>query len=188
MDSGGGIIEHHSQNEWESLIVNIRDQLLHYAMMKTRNWTQAEDLVSLTIEKCLRARTKFIKGSNFRSWIYTCLHNNWNSSLRAKKRSRVSDKTLDDISNSIVFTAPESSTEIVLANEIIVKIAREIEHRESCFLVWLDGKTYEEAAAIQQITVGTIKSRLWRAKAKLRGILGEDGLGIEPGPISDSIG
>lgn len=184
----GAPAEQHSEIEWGQMLVDIREELLHYSIKKTRDHTQAEELVSITIEKCWRSRDRFVKGTNFRAWMYTCLNNHWMSYFRRKRRS--SEETIEDLEQThpIIVSIPESTSDLVLANEIIVKIAREIECRETCFLCWLDGRTYEEIAAIQQITVGTVKSRLWRAKEKLRGILGEGGINSEEGRENDQIG
>lgn len=166
---------HHSVAEWNAMIVGVRDELLAFAYRGTDgNRPKAEDLVQKTLEKCLRSRTQFVKGTHFKAWIYRCLKNNMIGDYRARRRQ--SPLALDDLEHFAPSTIiiRDHSDERVLANEIIVVLARDLpDSREVCFMVWLDGKTYDEAAAALNISIGTVKSRLWRARKKVLRILGE---------------
>lgn len=157
---------HHTETEWGQMLIQIRPEILAYSLKELRHKSHAEDLVSQTIEKAWRSRLLYTKDTNFKGWIYTCLKNN----LNGNRRGKYSQKTVD-IDSTHISTA-EQTTTTVLANEVIVKIARlNPEQRDVCFCVWLDGMSYEETARRYGVSIGTIKSRLWRVREKLRGRL-----------------
>ncbi len=164
--------EPHNEEEWGKLLVEIRVELLHYSIKKLGSKARAEDLVSQTIEKAWRSRLMYKKDSNFRAWIYTVLSNFTNGEFRRTKKLA----SLDDIEVTLpeAVTIPERSTDEALLNQILVKIVRLLPNtRDVCLAVWFDGKTYEETASKYGISVGTLKSQLWRSRQVLKGIIGE---------------
>lgn len=167
--------EHYSVVEWGEMLISIRHDLFQYALVCLKDRYAAEELCSATIEKCFRARLQFTRGTSFKAWIFRCFRNNWFSLHRTKKfSSRIPIDELE-LHEPTSISVKESATNKVLAHEIIVKIAREFPSiREVCFLCWLDGKTYEEIAAIRGVAVGTIKSQLSRARMQLAKICDED--------------
>lgn len=156
----------HSEGEWGQMLVDVRHELFSWAVRNLRNTAQAEDAVQQTIVQALRARTQYQKGTNFKSWIYRVLRNNLASSFRRKPTSNI------DLVPEALTSIPEGTTDLVLANEIIVQIARLApDQRDVCFCIWVDGMEYGETAKRYGVSVGTVKSRLWRARCRLRGVL-----------------
>jgi RNA polymerase sigma-70 factor (ECF subfamily) len=162
-------------------------RLQAYAIMLTRDRALAEDLLQETALRALRAQTQFTMGTNFTAWIYKILRNEYISSLRRKKRAPV---PIEDMPAEFLSKRGEQEND-VLSREIIQAMDK-LQHgqREVLILICASGLSYEEAAEALGCSVGTIKSRLWRARARMAAlILGEDeGKGAskgEPSPESN---
>ncbi|TAL00237.1 MAG: sigma-70 family RNA polymerase sigma factor [Rhodospirillaceae bacterium] len=141
------------------------------AIRMTRNRSDADDVLQETALKALRAESQFAPGTNFGAWIYRILRNEFISSCRRAKRPAVS---IDEVPDDVLARrgAQESRyfcTEVMCAMDSL----RDTE-REALILVCAGGLSYEEAAERLMCSVGTVKSRLWRARTSLGKILFKD--------------
>jgi RNA polymerase sigma-70 factor (ECF subfamily) len=117
---------------------------------------------------------RFEQGTNLSAWLFTILRNHFHSELR-KRRAEVEDP--DGGYAAQAFSNPEQPGKIALS-ELEGALERlPLDQREALVLVVFDGLSYEEAANICGMAVGTIKSRVFRARAKLCEMLGIDGAG-----------
>ena len=140
----------------------------------------ADDLAQETLVKAWQSRDSFIPGTNLKAWLFTILRNQFYSDRRRAWRQVPWDQ---DAAERI----PGSSQEQVWSAELsdLTRALRCLsdEQREALILVGAGGFSYEDAAAICHCAVGTVKSRVARARRALLAILeGEDRLPANPRP------
>ena len=143
--------------------------LRRYARALTRNADLADDLVQDCLERAISRRGLFRPTGPVRAWLFTILLNLHRNALRTSHRR---GETVD------IDTVPELSTPAPQPGHIaLAELARAIEtlppeQKEALLLVTLEGIPYAEAAGIIGIPLGTLMSRLGRARAALRALTG----------------
>ncbi len=146
---------------------DFRATLLRRARFLERDVERAADLVQETMLRALR-HTGLDPGEGARRWFYVVLRNTF---LSRKRRERVDAGARDRLEHegrvSLAPAAPESEP----FHEALGALG--VEFREVLALVELDGCSYAEAAEILKIPVGTVMSRLYRAKKRLRHALAD---------------
>lgn len=139
-----------------------------FALSLTRSPDRADDLVQDTVEKAWRNIASFTPGTNLRGWLCTILRNSYYSSLR-KTRREVPDPDGAFVARLAVSPAHDGALAL---REFLTAFARlSPEHREVLTLVGALGFSYEEAAETTALAIGTVKSRVSRARAVLAGLL-----------------
>ena len=133
--------------------------------------TVADDLVQDTLLKAWSNSTKFQPGTSLRAWLFTILRNSYYSQYRRRVRE-VQDS--DGVYARGIAVAGDQESHLDLADFRKALSNLPPEQREVLTLVGASGLTYEEAAAICGVEVGTIKSRLSRARSRLTDLLGLD--------------
>ncbi len=156
-----------------SSIPNLRG----FAISLTKNVDRAEDLVQDTVLKALSKRDSFQEGTNLRAWLFTILRNNFFSTHRKKGRE-VEDA--DGAHAATMVSIPDQHDKLV-HQDLQAALARlSPDQRDVIILVGAEGMSYDEAAEALGCAVGTVKSRVNRARnrlAELMGLAGEDGIG-----------
>ena len=157
-----------------------------FALGLTRNPDRADDLVQDTVERAWRHIGSFKPGTNLRGWLCTILRNGYYSDLR-KGRREVPDPEGVFVARLAVLPAHDG---VLALSEFLVAFARLTpEHREVLTLVGALGFSYEEAAQATTLAIGTVKSRVSRARAILKDILdleaGESFLPRPEGNLAD---
>jgi RNA polymerase sigma-70 factor, ECF subfamily len=158
-----------------SLDPNIRDQILAavpslraFAISLCGNVDRADDLVQETLLRALANIDSFQPGTNLPAWLFTILRNLFRSEYR-KRRREVEDA---DGSYAETLKAQPSQTSHVEFQEFRTALAKvPPDQREALILVGASGFSYEEAAEICGCAVGTIKSRVNRARTRLAQLL-----------------
>ena len=142
-----------------------------FAVSLTRNPSSADDLVQDTIVKAWKNFDKFQEGTNLRAWLFTILRNTFYSGRRKAGRE-VAD--VDGVMAEQLSEKPHHDGRLAMADfeKAFAKLGDE--QREALILVGASGMTYEEAAETCGVAVGTIKSRVNRARARLVDLLGMD--------------
>jgi RNA polymerase sigma-70 factor (ECF subfamily) len=138
------------------------------AVSLTGNTDRADDLVQETMLRAYANLDKFQPGSNLPAWLFTILRNQFRSEYRKRKRE------VEDVDGRHVesLTANPEQPGKVEFNELRAALPLlPPEQREALVLVGASGFSYEEAAEICGCAVGTIKSRLNRARARLSQLL-----------------
>lgn len=172
-----------------SSVVDPRDELPDhipalraFAISLTRNVAEADDLVQETILKAWSNVEKFTVGTDLRAWLFTILRNTFFSAKR-KTRREVADP--DGIHAGSLFDKPAHDGRLAFADFQRAFDRLSAEHREVLILVGANGYSYEEAAGMMGVAVGTAKSRANRARARLCELLGvaegEDVFGTDTG-------
>ena len=143
-------------------------RLRAFAISLTRDVTRADDLVQDTILKAWSNIEKFDPATNLDAWLFTILRNTFYSARR-KTRREVSDT--DGIHAARQATRPEHDGRLAM-NDFRVAFAKlPDEQREALILVGASGFSYEEAANMTGVAVGTVKSRANRGRRRLAELL-----------------
>ena len=133
---------------------------------------RADDLVQDTIMLALDHWHQFTPGTNLKAWLFTILRNRFLSIV--SRKSETSEISCDQLAElATVAPAQESRLEALAFKQAFARLRPE--HREVLVLGVIHGLTYEQVAEICGCEVGTVKSRVWRARAHLKAmLLGED--------------
>ncbi|PXW66002.1 sigma-70 family RNA polymerase sigma factor [Methylobacterium sp. B4] len=155
---------------------NFRDGLLTslpglraFAMSLAVNPTVADDLVQETLLKAWRYQAKFQPGTNLQAWLCTILRNQFYTDIRRRKRE-VEDADGTMAGQMVAPAAQEANSELQKVGQHLAKLPATM--REALLLVGAQGLTYEAAAELIGCQVGTVKSRVSRARALLATSLG----------------
>lgn len=133
----------------------------------------ADDLVQDTAVKAWSNQDKFQQGTSIRAWLFTILRNTY-FSLYRKRGREVQD--VEGVYSSKIAVIGGQESHIDLADFRIALAQLPEEQREALVMIGASGLSYEEAAEISGVPVGTVKSRVNRARAKLAAVLSIDGL------------
>jgi RNA polymerase sigma-70 factor, ECF subfamily len=158
-----------SAASFEDLALPLFDQLYNFARWLTHDSAEADDLVQETYAKALRGFSSFQAGTNFRAWIYRILRNSFLSSRTGLKATVVLDD--EDGEGLPVESATPESLLIEQSNRDMVQQALEqlaVPFREILLLCEVEEMSYQEIAETLAIPIGTVMSRLSRARKALR--------------------
>src|SRR5882724_11506282 len=153
------------------------DGLYGYALVLSRNQAEAEDLVQETCLRALRAIERLRPDSNVKSWLFTILRNIWLNQLRQRKTApdMVGLDADEQFANRAVDSSRDPHAAYVsdLEGEQVRHAIEELplEFREVILLREYEELSYEEIAGMLQCPVGTVMSRLPRARSRLRDLL-----------------
>jgi len=140
-----------------------------YAISLTRDVNRAEDLMQETILKAISKQEKFETGSNLQAWLFTILRNLFFSAHRKTQRE-VEDA--DGVHAATMTSQPDQEDRLAVQDLHAALAQLPREQREALLLVAAEGLTYEETAAALGAKVGTIKSRVNRARTRLAELIG----------------
>lgn len=159
--------------EFSNLINNETSTLKNYAMILTKNIEDANDLVQETMLKAFTYRSKFATGTNLKGWLYIIMKNSFiNNYRRLVKRNTVIDTSentyLLENSKHTEYNIGEVS---FMRKDIDYAINMLPEDLKATFSLNIDGFKYHEIAEILEIPIGTVKTRIFVAKRKLRKML-----------------
>lgn len=159
-------------------VVALVPQLRAFARSLTAGHTAlADDLVQDTILKALEAQNQFTAGTNLRAWLFTILRNRHLSLLRRQRtRNEVGNDDIDVFGSVPAFQ--ESRLEVVAFRRAFSQLSED--HRTVLVLVCVEGLPYEDVARIMKCEVGTVKSRVNRARSALKRMLMGEGSALAP--------
>lgn len=154
---------------FEELAMPLFERLYNFAHWLTQNREEAEDLVQETYAKALKGFASYQPGTNFRAWMYRILRNTFLTSRTGLK----SFEPLDEAEESVVVAAdgtPESLLLQRLDQEVVRKAIGQlpVAYREALLLCEVEEMSYQEIATTLSIPIGTVMSRLSRARHALR--------------------
>ncbi len=159
---------------FEELAMPLFDQLYNFARWLTQNQSEADDLVQETYVKALKGFSSFQAGTNFRAWIYRILRNTFLTS-RTARGARVTVPLDEEDSPEIPDSSGTPETIFIgHAQEQMLQSAMEelpVHFREILLLVEVEEMSYQEISETLAIPMGTVMSRLSRARKGLREIL-----------------
>jgi RNA polymerase sigma-70 factor (ECF subfamily) len=158
-------------NDAES-IVELIPRLRRYARALAGDRIAADDLVQDTLERAWSKFHLFRRGTDLRAWLFTVMHNVYVNQLRATRPTAPLDEEMPELAQ------PVREIDALSLRDLDAAIRRlPPDQREVLLLVALEEMSYDEAAGALGIPIGTVMSRLARAREKLRAMLA----GLPPG-------
>ena len=157
-----------SADHREELVTHI-PALRAFALSLTRNGSLADDMVQDTLVKGWTKIDSFQAGTNMRAWLFTILRNTYYSNRRKAGRE-VSD--VDGVMTNSLSEKHAHDGRLQMKDFRVAFEQLNDEQREALILVGASGFSYEEAAEMCGVAVGTIKSRTNRGRARLAEIMG----------------
>lgn len=154
--------------EVRTQLVALLPRLRRFARALTRHAADADDVLQAALEKALARIDSWQPGTRLDSWMFTILRNTWLDEVRARRRRGEVD-ALDAALAAV--PAVQGSVEDTLSVQRAMESLPE-EQRSALLLVLVEGLPYREAAAVLEIPIGTLTSRLARGREALQGLLG----------------
>jgi len=149
---------------WRDDVITMIPALRAFAWSLSHNASDADDLVQDTLIKAWTNRDKYEMGTNLRAWLFTILRNTYYTTV-VRRRREVRD---EDGFYAATLTSAANQDWSVAVSALQAALKRlPDEHREALVLVGGAGLTYEEAAEVCGCALGTIKSRVNRARNRL---------------------
>ncbi|MCB0734706.1 MAG: sigma-70 family RNA polymerase sigma factor [Flavobacteriales bacterium] len=144
--------------------------LTSYALQLTKNMEDANDLVQETMLKALTYKSKFTEGTNLKGWLYTIMRNSFINNYRRLMRRNTFIDTTD---NTYFLDAPTHTTENLGEDRFLNKDLQDAietlpEDLKKTFTMNMRGFKYHEIAEELDIPIGTVKTRIFVAKRRLR--------------------
>lgn len=140
--------------------------LRRFALTLTRDEDRAQDLVQDAVERCLR-KAHLFDGRNLRAWMFTVCRRVFLSEIRREK-SRGPWVDLDELAQTQLSEPPRQ--EEIMHFQAVAERFQQLPHNDKVVLslIGIEGLKYEEAAELLDLPVGTVRSRLSRARSRLR--------------------
>jgi RNA polymerase sigma-70 factor, ECF subfamily len=139
--------------------------LWRYALVLSRNRDEADDLVQATCLRALERSHQFMPGTRVERWLFTILRSIWLNELRSR---RYRDGGGGDPEIASAFDGAAAAETNILLTQVLKDVEALPEaQRETLFLVYVEGHSYAEAAALLDVPIGTVMSRLAAARLKL---------------------
>ena len=148
--------------------------LYNFAMYLSRNPPEADDLVQETYLRAFRFSHKFQQGTHLRAWLFQILRNTFLTFYRLREReAAIAEDGVPDWDVPMFHDAPEDSGAAMEAHTDLERAMRHLpeEFRTVLLLAEVEGMPLEEVARVMACPVGTVKSRIFRAKERLRVLL-----------------
>ena len=158
-----------SREQFRQHLLAAIPKLRAFALSLAAHADHADDLVQETLMKAWNHQNSFQDGTNIKAWLFTILRNEYFSQLR-KRRREVEDADGDYAAS--VMTPGGQESQLDMADLRIALQQLPADQREAVVLVGASGFSYQEVADICHVPVGTVKSRVNRARNKLAVLLG----------------
>ena len=150
------------------------DALHNFAMYLTRNPPEADDLVQETYLRAFRFSHRFQPGTHLRAWLFQILRNTFLTFYRLREREvPLAEDGVPDWDVPMFHDAPEDDGRALEAHTDLERAMRRLpeEFRTVLLLAEVEGLPLDEVARVMACPVGTVKSRIFRAKERLRALL-----------------
>jgi RNA polymerase sigma-70 factor (ECF subfamily) len=147
-------------------IVGQLGSLRRYARSLTRDSTDAEDLVHDALVRAYERRGTFRSGGNLRAWLLSIVHNAFVDRMRARRSEAARLDQAGYLANDSTPAPQEHSVRLAQVREAFFSLPEE--QRSALHLVAIEGLSYSQAADASGVPLGTLMSRIGRARAALR--------------------
>lgn len=147
-------------------VIGLLPPLRRYARSLTRDEAQAEDLVQDALVRAYEHRGSFRSGGNLRGWLLSILHNTF---IDGRRREAAETRRSQQMAEVAATMAPAEQEDRVRLQQVMRAFGSlPEEQRAVLHLITIEGLSYQEAATTLDIPIGTLMSRLGRARAALR--------------------
>jgi len=169
-DMGGASTAALTDEEFKDQLQKVIPHLRAFGRGLSGNRDTTDDLVQETMLKAWTARSRFQAGTNFKAWAFTILRNLYFSQTRRKRFVG----EWNDLVADRVLAAPASQDKTVELRDLMRALQQiSPDQREAIILVAAAGMSYEEVAEVTGVMLGTVKSRVSRARAALETLMTE---------------
>jgi RNA polymerase sigma-70 factor (ECF subfamily) len=155
--------------EFNYQLTGLQKYLIIFAKQLTRNEDDAHDLLQETFLKALTYREKYVVQNNFKAWVYTIMKNIFINNYRRNKKA----KTIIDQTDNLYFMnynkqSKETNPESIMATKELQKGINQLDADfRRAFDMYNEGYKYKEIADDLDLTIGTVKSRIFYSRKKL---------------------
>jgi RNA polymerase sigma-70 factor, ECF subfamily len=156
-------------SDFHDLIEREIPRLRRYARALTRSADRADDLVQETLLRAIAKVHLWQTGTDIRAWLFTIMHNQYVNMVRRAMRDGAT-VDIEQMSSALVATTDPTASRQLRELENAISRLRD-EQREVVLLVGLEGMSYEAAARVLDVPVGTVRSRLSRGRDALRRLM-----------------
>lgn len=159
-------------SDFNKEMISLLPRLRRFAMSLSRSPDKADDLVQITCHKAISAKESYASGTRMDSWLFRIMRNAWIDTLRANKAPTI------DIDNDEGFEiVGQDGQKTIETRLMLTRTIQEIEQlpddqREVITLVCIEELSYKEVSEITGLPIGTVMSRLSRARKKIASELG----------------
>ena len=158
--------------------------LRKYALSLTRDAARADDLVQDTMLRAWMYRESFSPGTNVCGWLTIIMRNTFYSGQR-KRVHEVEDSDGSYAAQLVTLPAQGAVLDLEDVNAAIGRLSDTL--RQALTLVAIDNMTYDEAATVMGCKIGTVKSRVWRARESLAALVGYSADEIGPDRLANAV-
>ena len=160
---------------FERELTELLPRLRRFAHALSKSGADADDLTQMTLERALRSREQWQRGTRLDSWAYRIMRNLWIDTVRARGRRGKHEAPAEEAA-----TVGEDPREAIHASIELQKAMAAMqrlpeEQREVVALILIEGFGYREAAELLDLPIGTVSSRLVRGRTALLQMLGGGG-------------
>jgi RNA polymerase sigma-70 factor (ECF subfamily) len=144
-------------------------RLWRFALRLTRHGHDAEDLVQRSCLRALERRHQWQPGTALLSWLFAIMHSIWLNELRSTQRRREAHVDWEDRLENVAATGTDADPEQALMYRQVIAVVQALPetHRLVLLLVAVEGLSYREAAEVLDVPIGTVMSRMSRARASV---------------------
>jgi RNA polymerase sigma-70 factor, ECF subfamily len=175
LDAAFGKAQGRRESAFQASLLSLVPNLQRFARSLLRNHVGADDLLQNTLLRAWRSRNSFTPGTNLEAWLFTIMRNQFYNEHRKRGRE-VQDE--DGAQAERMVSLPEQGGHLDLSDVRAALDRLAPSMRRALVLVAIENLTYEETAVIMQCRIGTVKSRVWRARSQLAEMLGYTGLDV----------
>ncbi|MGH7276391.1 MAG: sigma-70 family RNA polymerase sigma factor [Candidatus Rokuibacteriota bacterium] len=165
-----------ADDDFERQALQHLDALYNFAIYLTRNPPEADYLVQETYLRAFRFSHRFEPGTHLRAWLFQILRNTFLTFYRLREReAALADNGVPDWDVPMFHDAPEDSASAMEAHTDLERALSRLPEgfRTVLLLAEVEGMPLEEVARVMSCPVGTVKSRIFRAKERLRALLAD---------------
>jgi RNA polymerase sigma-70 factor (ECF subfamily) len=157
-----------TQADVREQIAALLPRLRRFGRALARTREDADDLVQIAIEKALMRTEQWTPGTRLDSWLFRIMQNAWIDEVRARRRHGETFVPQEEAEHAGVATG-DAQIDALAVRKAVASLSDE--HRAVVALVMVEGLAYQEAAQVLDIPVGTLTSRLARARERLQDML-----------------
>jgi len=147
-------------------IVGQLGSLRRYARSLTRDSTAAEDLVHDALVRAYERRATFRAGGNLRAWLLSIVHNAFIDGVRSRRSEAARVEQAGYLADTTTPAPQDHAVRLAEVREAFLSLPEE--QRSALHLVAIEGLSYAQAAEVAGVPLGTLMSRIGRARAALR--------------------
>ena len=146
--------------------------LYSFALKLTRNSEDAKDLLQETASRAYEFRHRFTVGTNFKAWITTIMRNLMINNVRSSKKRKTAETPIDDVLFAVENKAVKNqAVSSIMSKELDAILGSLSNEYRIPFLMFYQGYEYQEIADHLDLPMGTVKSRIFYARKKLKSLI-----------------